>query len=129
MAKPIRKRASVKCDRICENVHSSHIQFSNFEDPQNLLGMMDTLETFRSYRATIPLSFLQMLDLCIVLSGFYESMNEKNRMCELCTFSQIRSQICLHILEALFSDTAKSIKKPYDFWILPFLLQKVMNSL
>ena len=56
---------------------------------------MDTLETFRVYRATIPLSFLQILDLYTVSSGFYESLNEKNRMCELCTFSQIRSHIIL----------------------------------
>ena len=27
------------CDRICENVHTSHIQFFNFEDSQNLLQM------------------------------------------------------------------------------------------
>ena len=25
----------ILCDWICENVHSSHIQFFNFEDPQN----------------------------------------------------------------------------------------------
>ena len=44
---------------------------------------MDTLETFRVYRATIPLSFLHILDLYTVSSGFYESLNEENRMCEL----------------------------------------------
>ena len=54
---------------------------------------MDTLETFRVYRATIPLSFLQILDLYTVFSRFYESLNEENWMCELCTFSQIRSHI------------------------------------
>ena len=53
--------------------------------------MMDTLETFRMHRATIPLSFLQILDLYTVPTGFYESLNEENRMCELCTFSQIWS--------------------------------------
>ena len=67
------------CDRICKNMQSLHIQFFNFEGPQNLLGMIDTLETFRGYRTTIPLSFLQILDLCIAPSRFY-------RMCELCTF-------------------------------------------
>ena len=56
-------------DRICENVHSSHIQFFNFEDSQNLLGMIDKLETFKGYRATIPLLFWQILDLCIISSG------------------------------------------------------------
>ena len=44
---------------------------------------MDTLESFRLYRATIPLSFLQIVDLYTVSSGFYESLNEENRMCEL----------------------------------------------
>ena len=82
-----------KCDRICKNMHSSHIQFFNFEDPQNLLGMIDKLETFRDYKTAIAVSFLQILNLCIVPSGFYESLNEKNWMCELCMFSQIQSQI------------------------------------
>ena len=54
---------------------------------------MDRLETFRVYRATIPLSFLQILDLYTVFSGLYESLNEENRMCELCTFSQIWSHM------------------------------------
>ena len=54
---------------------------------------MDRLETFRIYRATIPLSFLQILDLYTVPTRFYESLNEENRMCELCTFSQIQSHI------------------------------------
>ena len=45
--------------------------------------MMDILETFRMHRATIPLSFLQILDLYTVPTGFYESLNEENRMCEL----------------------------------------------
>ena len=76
------------CDRICKNVHSSHMQFFIFEDSQNLLSMIDTLDTFRVYRATISLSFLQILDLYTVSSGFYESLNEENRMCELCTFSK-----------------------------------------
>ena len=32
---------------------------------------------------TIPLSFLQISDLYTVPIRFYESLNEKNRMCEL----------------------------------------------
>ena len=66
------------CDWICKNMHSSHIHFFKFKDPQNLLGMIDKLKTFRGYRTTFPLLFLQILDLCIVPSGFYESLNEKN---------------------------------------------------
>ena len=64
----------------------------NFEDSYNLLGMTDTLETCRVYRATIPLSFLQISDLYTVPTRFYESLNEKNRMCEL---RQIRSHISI----------------------------------
>ena len=45
--------------------------------------MTDRLETCRVYRATIPLSFLQISDLYTVPTRFYESLNEKNRMCEL----------------------------------------------
>ena len=58
-----------------------------------MLGMIDSIETCRDYRATIPLSTLKISKLCDFLSRFYESLNGKNQMCELCTFSQIRSQI------------------------------------
>ena len=54
---------------------------------------MRTLKTFRVYRATIALSFLEILDLYTVSSEFYESLNEENQICELFTFSQIRSHI------------------------------------
>ena len=53
--------------------------------------MVDRLETCRVYSATIPLSFLQMSDLCTVPTRFSKCLNEKNQMFELCTFSQIRS--------------------------------------
>ena len=39
--------------------------------------MINRLETFRVYRATSPLSFLQISDLCTVPTRFYESLNEK----------------------------------------------------
>ena len=55
--------------------------------------MVDRFETCRVYRATIPLSFLKISDLYTVPTRFY-ALNEKNQMCELCTFSQIQSQIC-----------------------------------
>ena len=55
--------------------------------------MVDTLETSRDYRVIIPLTFLQISDLYTVPTRFYESLKDKNRMCELCTFSQIRSHI------------------------------------
>ena len=51
----------------------------------------DDRKTCRVYRATIPLSFLQISDLYTVPTRFYESLNEKNQMCELCMLSQIWS--------------------------------------
>ena len=41
----------------------------------------------------IPLLVLQMSDLNVVPVMCYEPLNVQNRMCELCTFSQIRSHI------------------------------------
>ena len=79
------------CDRICEKVHSSHIQFFKFGDSYNLLGMLDRYETFRDCRTTIPLCFLKISILYTIHCGFYRSPNTQNQMCELCTFSQIRS--------------------------------------
>ena len=84
---------NVKCDRICENVHSSHIHFFNFEDSLNLLCTSEKHETCRDCCATIPLSVQQISDLYLLPIMFYEPLNVQNQMCELCTFSQIRSQI------------------------------------
>ena len=53
--------------------------------------MPDQPETFRVCKVTIPLLILQILDLYDIPNRFYESLNEQNQMCELCTFSQIRS--------------------------------------
>ena len=86
------------CDRIWENVHSSHIQFFNFGESQNLFGMMDRCKTFTDCRTTIPLSFLKVSHLNTIPCGFYKSPHEQNRMCELCTFSQIRSHIAIIII-------------------------------
>ena len=55
---------------------------------------MDRCDTSKDCRTTIPLSTLKVSYLYIIPCGFYESPNEQNRMCELCTFSQIQSQIC-----------------------------------
>ena len=63
-------------------MHSSDIQF-----------MIDRPATGRVYRATIP------LDLCSYCSyQIYESLNEQNWMCELCTFSQIQSHLYQYFL-------------------------------
>ena len=56
---------------------------------------MDRYETFRDCSATIPLSSLKDSYLYTIPCGFYDSSNEQNWMCELCTFSQIRSHRCL----------------------------------
>ena len=56
--------------------------------------MMDRCETFTDCRTTIPLWSLKVSHLNTILCDFYESPNEQNRMCELCTFSQIRSHLC-----------------------------------
>ena len=45
--------------------------------------MADSFETCRDYRATIPLSLLKISELCDILSRLYESLNEKNRMCDV----------------------------------------------
>ena len=55
--------------------------------------MADSFETSRDYRATILQSFLKIMELCDIPHRFYESLNEKNWMCDLCTFSQIQSHI------------------------------------
>ena len=51
-------------------------QFFNFENSQNLLQMSDWPEICRVCKVTIPLLFLQILDL--------HANNEQNQMCELC---------------------------------------------
>ena len=54
---------------------------------------MDRCETFRNCGTIISLWFLKVLHLYTIPCGFYEPPNEQNRMCELCTFSQIRSHM------------------------------------
>ena len=58
--------------------------------------MVDAIETYRDYRATIPLSSLKISKLYDFPSRFYEFLNGKNRMCELCMFFQIRSQLLFY---------------------------------
>ena len=52
-------------------------------------------EICRTHRGIIALPSLQVSCLFDVHNGFYESSKLKNWMCELCTFSQIRSHIRL----------------------------------
>ena len=54
--------------------------------------MVDRLETCRISRGSYHSSIIpENSDLYTVPTRFYGSLNEKIRMCELCTFSQIRS--------------------------------------
>ena len=59
---------------------------------------MDRCATFRDCRTIIPLSSLKVSYLYTIPFGLYESPNEQNRMCELCTFSQIRSHLFMFLL-------------------------------
>ena len=65
-------------------MHSSHIHFSTLNiryDHQTGMKLAGIVEL-----CTIPLSvYFRIM--------FYESLNVQNRMCELCTFSQIRLHI------------------------------------
>ena len=60
---------------------------------------MDRCETFRDCRKTIPLSPLKVSHLYTIPYGFYGSSNDQNWMCELCTFSQIQSQMIMSLGE------------------------------
>ena len=75
---------------------SSHIHYSTLVTHKIYLEWQIAIarcEIYRNCWTTIPLATWQVLNLYIIPCGFYGSPNEKNRMCELCTFSQIRSQI------------------------------------
>ena len=81
------------CDWIWENVHSSHIRFCSFGDPQMSYRMVYRFETFRNDEGIVVLQFLKVSHLSVFLNRFYESPKLKNWMCVLCTFSQIQSHI------------------------------------
>ena len=72
--------------------------------------MVESIETCRGYRATIPLSTLKISKLCDFPSRFYESLNGKNWMCELCTFSQIRSHIIKLYISYIIIDHAYTLQ-------------------
>ena len=77
---------------------SSHVHYSTFQLWSPIKSTWNDsyvarCEICRNCWTTIPLATWQVLNLYTIPCGFYGSPNEKNRMCELCTFSQIRSQI------------------------------------
>ena len=53
-------------------------------------------ETFRDDTGIVVLQSLKVSYLSLIPNGFYELPKLKNWMCELCTFSQIRSQIIMN---------------------------------
>ena len=55
--------------------------------------MVYRYETFRDDKGIVVLQSLKVSHLSIISNRFYESSKSKNWMCELCTFSQIRSHI------------------------------------
>ena len=56
--------------------------------------------------ATIPLSVQQISNHNVYPIIFYEPLNVQNRMCELCTFSEIRS----HIMYSIYDYTSQLIQ-------------------
>ena len=56
--------------------------------------MVFRCETFRNDKGIVVLQLVKVSLLSIISNRFYESPKLKNWMCELCTFSQIRSQLC-----------------------------------
>ena len=86
---------STICDWIWENVYSSHIRFCSFRDPQKSQGMVYRFETFRNNKRIVVLQSLNDSHLSVIPNKFYESPKLKHWMCELCTFSQIRSHILM----------------------------------
>ena len=73
-------------------VHTSN--FSTLKIHKNLLCISDRHETCKDCSATILPCVMQISDLYAFPVLFYEPVNVQNLMCELCTFSQIRSQMC-----------------------------------
>ena len=55
--------------------------------------MLDGCKTFRDFRTAIPLTALKISALCTIHCDFYGYPNTQNRMYELCTISQIQSQM------------------------------------
>ena len=64
------------------------------------------LQICQEVRAIILLLHLQISGLYLTSTRCYDSLNEKNWMCELCTFSQIRSHIALAMIDCFISNVS-----------------------
>ena len=61
--------------------------------------MVYRCETFKNHKEIVILQSLKISHLSIIPNRFYEVPKLKNWMCELCTFSQIRSHIAIATVE------------------------------
>ena len=61
------------CDRIWENMHSSHIQFCSFGDSKKPQGMVFRYETFRNDKGIVVLQSVKVSHLSIIPNRFCES--------------------------------------------------------
>ena len=77
------------------------VHISNFSTLVTHKINIHRCETFRDCRTTISVSSLKVSHLYTIPCSFYESPNEKNWMCELCTFSQIRSHMEVEKVKAI----------------------------
>ena len=55
--------------------------------------MVDMVEIFRVDKGIVVLQFLKIVHQSVIPGRIYDFPNLKKWMCELCTFSQIRSQL------------------------------------
>ena len=79
------------CDRIWENVHSSHIRFYTFKGLSNMIRKPEKPdhEICCTNRGIVALQSLQVSRLSDMYSRFYESSKLKKWMCELCKSDHI----------------------------------------
>ena len=57
--------------------------------------MVYRVEIFRDNKGIVVLQFLIISHLSVIPGRIYDITKLKKWMCELCTFSQIRSYVCL----------------------------------
>ena len=65
---------------------------------------------YRGDRGMVAPKTLQVSSLSVIPNRFYESLKLKNWMCELCTFSQIRSHLSLSMVAFNSRDQHESIQ-------------------
>ena len=81
--------------------------------------MVHRVEIFKEAGLIVVLQSLKVSHLSNIPNRFYESPNLKNWMCELCMFSQIRSQILtiqlpMSLLEVCMHNDLTLLKMLFD---------------